>query len=90
MLFSKRKGLTVIRDTVQKNSMDDALRYGLWNAMHINIWEKIQYNHYNTSFNHTNLYNLFQLYWHDYFKYHLDNLPGYFDDAHGKVIKYFF
>lgn len=90
MLFSKRKGLTVIRDTVQKNSMDDALRYGLWNAMHINIWEEIQYNHYNTSLNHTNLYNLFQLYWHDYFKYPLDNLPGYFDDAHGKVRKYFF
>lgn len=90
MLFSRRKGLTVIRDTIQKDSMDDALRYGLWNAMHLHIWEKVQYNNYNRTLNNANLYGLFQLYWHDYFKYPLDNLPGYFTDAHGKIRKYFF
>ncbi|WP_376891872.1 AbiJ-NTD4 domain-containing protein [Aeromonas veronii] len=90
MLFSRRKGLTVIRDTIQKDSMDDALRYGLWNAMHLHIWEKLQYNHYNRTLNNANLYGLFQLYWHDYFKYPLDNLPGYFTDAHGEIRKYFF
>lgn len=40
MLFSKRKGLSDIKDTIQKDKMDNDLRYGLWNALHVCIWEE--------------------------------------------------
>ncbi|UUY07972.1 hypothetical protein LRS11_19515 [Pseudomonas sp. J452] len=90
MLFSKRKGLSPVKDKIQKDGMDDALRHGLWNALHLCIWEKIEYNPYDTSFRNTNLYELFQNYWHNLFKFPLDNLPSYFEEAHKRIRKYFF
>ncbi|MCA4259865.1 AbiJ-NTD4 domain-containing protein, partial [Acinetobacter baumannii] len=40
MFFSKRKGLVPIKIEIQKESIDNDLRYGLWNALHLFIWEK--------------------------------------------------
>ena len=90
MLFSKRKGLSVVRDSVQKDGMDDDLRHGLWNALHICIWQQIEYSHYEQTFRSSNVYGLFQHYWHNLFKWPLDNLPNYLDEAHKRVRKYFF
>jgi hypothetical protein len=90
MLFSKRKGFSPVKDTIQKDAMDDALRHGLWNALHLCLWERIEYNHYNHTFQSSNVYSLFQHYWHNLFKIPLDNLPGYLDEAHQRVRKYFF
>ena len=33
--FSQRKGLKPIKSIVQKDSMDDDLKNGLWNVLHI-------------------------------------------------------
>ena len=90
MLFSKRKGLSAVRDSVQKEGMDDVLRHGLWNALHICIWEKIEYSHYSETFKSSNVYSLFRHYWHNLFKWPLDNLPAYLDEAHRRVREYFF
>jgi len=90
MLFSKRKGFSPVKDTIQKDSMDDALRYGLWNALHLCIWEKIEFDHYSHTFQSSNVYMLFQHYWHNLFKIPLDNLPNYLEDAHKIVRKHFF
>lgn len=90
MLFSKRKGLSVVRDSVQKDGMDDDLRHGLWNALHTCIWQQIEYSHYAQTFRSSNVYELFQHYWHNLFKWPLDNLPNYLDEAHERVRKYFF
>ncbi len=90
MLFSKRKGFSQVRDSVQKEEMDDALQHGLWNALHICIWENIEYHHYSQAFQSSNVYSLFLRYWHDLFKWPLDNLPDYLDEAHKRVRKYFF
>ena len=70
--------------------MDNALRHGLWNALHLCIWERIQFNHYSESFRSSNVYILFQHYWHNLFKIPLDNLPNYLEDAHKRVRKHFF
>ena len=90
LLFSKRKGLSVVRDSVQKNGMDDDLRHGLWNALHICIWQEITYSHYMQTFSSSNVYGLFQNYWHNFFKLPLDNLPNHLDEARKRVRKYFF
>jgi hypothetical protein len=89
MRFSQRKGYKPIRDTVQKDCMDDELRNGLWNALDICIWKGNKFSHYSDNFESSNLYLLFQRYWLHYFKYPLDNLPGYYKDSHARVRKYF-
>lgn len=89
-MFSKRKGLTPFRDTIQKEGMDDALRHGLWNAVHLCIWQKIRYSDYHQTFRSANVYGLFQHYWHNLFKLPLDNLPGHLDSAHQRVREHFF
>ena len=90
MLFSKRKGLSPVRYTVQKDGMDDALRHGLWNALHLCIWQRITYGHREENFRYSNVYVLFQHYWLNLFKIPLDNLPDYLIDAHKRVREYFF
>lgn len=90
MLFSKRKKLSPVRDSIQKDGMDDALRHGLWNSLHLFIWKRIEFDHYSHSFESSNVYQLFQHYWHNLFKYPLDNLPQYLEEAHGRVRKHFF
>ena len=70
--------------------MDDALRHGLWDALHLCIWQRITYNHYVHTFDSSNVYFLFQNYWHNLFKIPIDNLPNNLDDAHRRIRKYFF
>lgn len=90
MLFSQRKKLSPVRDSIQTDGMDSELRYGLWNSLHLVIWENIKYNPYDNSFSETNVYKLFQLYWLNLFKRPMDNLPAYLDAAHKEVRKHFF
>jgi hypothetical protein len=90
MLFSNRKGLTPVKDVIQKDGMDDALRHGLWNAIHLCIWEQISYSDYKNTFQSSNVYSLFQNYWHNLFKLPLDNLPPRLEKAHERVREHFF
>jgi hypothetical protein len=92
MLFSRRKGFSPVKDVIQKEGMDDALRNGLWNALHLYIWGQITANHYIETFNssNSNVYSLFQHYWLDLFKIPLDDLPNHFGHAYEGVRKYFF
>lgn len=90
MLFSSRKGFTPVKDTIQKDTIDDALRHGLWNALYLCVWEKNEYADYENTFQSSILHPLFQHYWHNLFKRPLDNLPRYYDDAHKVVREYFF
>jgi hypothetical protein len=79
VLFSKRKGFSPVKDSIQKDGMDDPLRHGLWNALHVCIWDGNEYSHYSGTFQSSNLYGLFQCYWHNLFKIPLDNMPNYMD-----------
>ena len=90
MLFSQRKRLSPVRDSIQTDGMDGALRSGLWNSLHLVIWENIKYDPYDKSFRSTNVYELFQHYWLNLFKRPMDNLPNYLEDAHNEVRKHFF
>lgn len=42
MLFSERMGFKPVRDIVQSDSMDDALRNSLWNALNIFCFERVK------------------------------------------------
>jgi len=90
VFFSQRKGYKPVRESLQKEGMDDDLRHGLWNAIDLCVWRENEYSHYSESFTTSNLYGLFQNYWHNLFKYPLDNLPHYFNEALGRVREKFF
>jgi len=90
-MFSERKGLTPVRDIIQRDSVDDALRNGLWNAVKLNVWDFLEYHRPNSSwFPESNLYNLFQHYWHNLYKQPLDTLPQDFGEAHDRVRDMYF
>src|SRR5690348_16146574 len=78
MRFSQRMGLTPIRDALQKDSMDNALRYGLWNVVSqyywadaANEWRHVRNMHEDT---------LPALLYRDYFKLPQDDLPTSWQD----------
>ncbi|MDQ1210075.1 hypothetical protein QE380_002998 [Acinetobacter baylyi] len=89
MLFSKRKGLTPVKIEIQKDKIDKELRYGLWNALHLMIWEQYNGGSY-ISFENTNLFWLFRKYWHCFFKLPIDNMPHNFQSVIERIRKYFF
>ncbi len=79
MLFSERNKHKPIRNIIQKESMDESLRNGLWNIFDTCIWKK--YNtksHWSPSVESSNLFQLISLYWHHFFKQTLDSIPDAF------------
>jgi hypothetical protein len=88
VLFSQRKGLTPLRTILQKNSMDDALRSGLWNILYLCVYAATDHN--NMPIEYTVLNPLFRAYWHGYFKHPLDTLPRLSGQVNNIIRKYFF
>ncbi|HUW46252.1 MAG TPA: hypothetical protein VMW50_10725 [Dehalococcoidia bacterium] len=86
--FSQRHGFEPVKDTIQLNDMDDALRTGLWNALTIVFWPEAP--NYNRVKSHNQLYALFAELWVDYFKKPLDTLPYEWSRALKEVREYFF
>lgn len=86
MLFSQRKKLTPVKDILQKEGMDDGLRSGLWDALHLCLWEKFSNYSHIGMLSQSNLETLFLRYWHSFFKKPLDTMPRFFEEAH-KIIR---
>ena len=77
MRFSQRMGITSIRSIIQVDSMDDALRNGLWNC----VIERYLYPiSIQTKFTRGELF--FENLWSEYFKLTLDDIPLSVKDAH--------
>ncbi len=85
MRFSQRMGLTSIRDTIQVDSMDDALRNGLWNCI-----IKHYLNPISIQTNITRGELFFENLWSEYFKLTLDDIPRSVRDAHRDLKGHFF
>lgn len=46
MRFSERYGYKPIREIIQKESMDDNLRNGIWSLFTIYLWNQVDYSSY--------------------------------------------
>lgn len=91
MLFSQRKGLKPVQKKFQIDSIDDDLRNGLWNVLHLVVWERYHANYgMGNAVKDSNLGLLFIRYWHSFFKFPVDNLPHHIDDAIRRVREIFF
>ncbi|WP_425916102.1 AbiJ-NTD4 domain-containing protein [Acinetobacter sp. TSRC1-2] len=76
MRFSERYGYKPVRDIIQKESVDDHLRNGIWSVFHLCLWSKI--SHPSSSYSYTknsNLNNLINKYWFNFFKKPNDTIP---------------
>ncbi len=85
MRFSQRMGITSIRDTIQVDSMDDALRNGLWNCVIMHYLDPIK-----SRTNNTRRELFFENLWSEYFKSTLDDIPFSTRDACRELRDYFF
>ncbi|OAL77285.1 hypothetical protein AY606_11365 [Acinetobacter sp. SFB] len=76
MRFSERYGYKPVRDIIQKESIDDHLRNGIWSVFHLCLWSKI--SHHPSIYSYTknsNLNNLINKYWFNFFKKPNDTIP---------------
>ena len=91
MHFSERNGYKSVREIIQKESMDDHLKNGLWSIFDTCIWKKVtqeywQYRHTNSS----NIYNLIYNYYFNFFKKPTDSIPVLTTDTIKEIREYFF
>ena len=88
MRFSQRIGLRPIKNIIQKDSMDQDLRAGLWNAFQVVVLDALdgQYNWISESPHGP----LFRMLWLNFFKYPLDNLDDYWETTRGRIRKWYF
>lgn len=77
MRFSQRKNLTPIRNAIQNDSMDDALKNGLWNVL-IDYYLGV---HTPLAAKDCELINHIKLYWQYFFKIPLDQIPYRYSDV---------
>ena len=91
MRFSERYGLTPVRQIVQSDSIDGALRNSLWSILKIYIWDRVHHSRYSTTFDFNNWFKDFcQNFWFDYFKLPLDTLKDDWKFVYGYFRKYYF
>ena len=71
-LFSQRNGIRLLQKAIQRESIDDELRNGLWNVIQITIW-----NHWKgSSYGDNRIWDIASSIWIHYFKKTIDALPG--------------
>jgi hypothetical protein len=88
-MFSQRKGIKPIKNTIQRDEIDQDLRIGLWNVLTMILWERYVYSYNQPPFNIT-LIGLVKLIWASFFKLRLDTMPDNFLQIHRKIRLYFF
>lgn len=90
MRFSQRHGHSPVRDAIQTDSMDEALRNSLWNVLQTVIWDSHKSTTAYSYTKHSNLFNLLQAYWRDYFKAPVDQIPQHINQTIEALRHYFF
>ena len=86
-LFSQRKGIKPVKNVIQVDSMDEALRNRLWNALYVYYWNRVENDWLP---NNPNIYLLVQRLWHSYFKKPIDTLSKVWYETYEEIKVYFF
>ena len=87
-LFSQRKGIKPVKSVMQVDSMDMELRNGLWDALTLFYWSKVEETGY--VYKYDNIDILLKLLWHSYFKRPIDTLDSYWPNTYKEIREYFF
>jgi hypothetical protein len=89
MSFSERQGLTPVRQVLQVDSMDQALRNRLWNTLNPSF-PRIKDGYKFTHYDNAPLLQFCQRLWHNYLKLPTDTIPEWPSDAIKQIRAYFF
>lgn len=98
MRFSERHGYKPPRSMIQLDSVDVALRNGLWNALQHHVWDVVfaEYDGLGRGFwglsarENRHIRELCHALWRDYFREPLDTLSDNWEEARKKLRKFFF
>lgn len=88
-LFSQRQGIKPIKDTIQKDSIDQDLRNGLWDALHMFYWEGVK-SKWLSNTNNADMQILINRLWHSYFKKPIDTINDFWERTFEELRTYFF
>jgi len=90
--FSQREGLRQVKNVMQINSMNKALKNRLWNLLYIFYWDRVPNDDFgfHCISNDPKMYVLFQKLRHYYFKLPLDTLRDDWPSAYKKIREWFF
>lgn len=88
--FSQKYGYKPVKDIMQVETMDEDLRNGLWNALHLFYWSKAKPGYIIMGKDNKHLGWLLIQIWGDYFKEPVDTIGENWSPAHRKVRDYFF
>lgn len=86
MKFSERQWYTKVRDVIQKESIDDVLKNGLWNVIHVHFLQEI---HYSDEYMRDEIVAMKRSIWLNYFNSRLDEL-GNWTEFKEEFKSYFF
>ena len=87
MRFSQRHGYTPAREVVQRESMDDALRVGLWNSLDVVVLQELRGEYlYDTADGQTLAFRV----WHAFFKEPVDAIPEWGSDMVARIRRFFY
>lgn len=86
--FSERQGL-VPKKPIQFESMDEDLRTGLWNALHIHFWSHTRLGGMNTPVADKDLEFVVKYLWVNSLKWPLNKLPWDWADTEGRIQEHF-
>lgn len=91
--FSERYGFKSVREVIQVDSMDDALRSGVWSIIKMHVWDHVERPKYGYNLvdghNHY-VVDLLKKLWLNYFKYPLDTLGDSWATVQPGLRKHFF
>ena len=97
MRFSERYGYKPVKEVFQIESMDKDLRNGIWSALDIFIWSKVQFavedlnvGYRLSSKSNPKLFSLCQKLWFSYFNQPTDELGSDWEKVLPELKKYFF
>jgi hypothetical protein len=96
MRFSERHGYRSVRDVVQIESIDEALRNSLWSLLKMHVWDHVSYSsgvyggYYLASHGNEEIRKLCERLWFSFFKKPLDKLDNDWSEVNGQLRDYFF
>ena len=86
--FSERKGLKPISEVIQIDSMNEALRNSLWNALDVALWSTRDFIY--TDYGKSHIQQLSSSLWFHYFQQPIDAWPDRPHKILSQIRKYFF
>lgn len=86
--FSERKGFKPVSEVIQLDSMNEALRNSLWNALDVALWSTEDFIF--RQYGEPHIKSLSRSIWFHYLKRPIDTLPRWGNQILAEIRKYFF